>query len=85
MPVFLELTESVAHVDAGTAYAFAEMGSDLGSSKTLEGNPTEYYRKAGRGMSYGAGIKVLGACRFEYARDCNAGTGTFFVNWGERF
>lgn len=68
-----------------TAYAFAEMGTDLGSSNTLTGNPTEYYRKAGRGMSLGVGLKALGACRFEYARDCNAGTGSFFVNWGERF
>eukprot|EP00983_Pelagomonas_calceolata_P000162 5549-Pelagomonas_calceolata.AAC.3 len=50
-----------------------------------QGNPTEYYRKPGRGLSYGAGIKLLGACRFEYARDCNAGTGAMFVNWGERF
>lgn len=69
----------------GTAYAFAEYGSDLGSSRGLEGNPTEYYRKPGAGASCGAGIKVLGACRFEYARDCNAGTGNLFINWGERF
>lgn len=69
----------------GMAYAFLEYGSDLGSSQTLSGNPTEYYRKAGRGMSYGVGLKALGACRLEYARDCNAGTGAFFVNWGERF
>lgn len=69
----------------GTAYVFTEMGTDLGSARGLEGNPTEYYRKPGRGMSYGAGLKLLGACRFEYARDCNAGTGAVFVNWGERF
>jgi hypothetical protein len=69
----------------GTAYAFAEYGSDLGSSRSLAGSPTEFYRKAGRGASYGVGLKALGACRFEYARDCNAGTGNFFVHWGERF
>ena len=69
----------------GTAYGFVEYGTDLGASKALEGNPTEFYRKAGRGMSLGVGLKVLGACRFEYARDCNAGTGTVLVNWGERF
>jgi len=69
----------------GTAYAFAEYGTDLGSSGAVEGNPTEYYRKAGHGMSVGVGLKVLGACRFEYARDCNAGKGTLLVNWGERF
>ncbi|KAI8470930.1 MAG: 75 kDa chloroplast membrane translocon [Monoraphidium minutum] len=69
----------------GTAYAFAEYGTDLGSGRSLQGSPTEYYRKAGRGATYGAGLKALGACRFEYARDCNAGTGSWFVHWGERF
>lgn len=69
----------------GTAYAFAEYGSDLGSSRSVEGNPTEYYRKAGSGMSVGVGLKALGACRFEYARDCNAGKNSLLINWGERF
>ncbi|KIY94844.1 Protein TOC75 [Monoraphidium neglectum] len=69
----------------GTVYAFAEYGTDLGSGRSLQGSPTEYYRKAGRGASYGVGLKALGACRFEYARDCNAGTGNWFVHWGERF
>ncbi|PNW85183.1 hypothetical protein CHLRE_03g175200v5 [Chlamydomonas reinhardtii] len=69
----------------GTAYGFVEYATDLGSGRELNGNPTEYYRKPGRGMSYGLGLKALGACRFEYARDCNAGTGTFLVNFGERF
>ncbi|GIL43025.1 hypothetical protein Vafri_837 [Volvox africanus] len=69
----------------GTAYGFVEYASDLGSGRELNGSPTEYYRKPGRGMSYGVGIKALGACRFEYARDCNAGSGTFLVNFGERF
>jgi hypothetical protein len=36
-------------------------------------------------MSYGVGVKALGACRLEYARDANAGSGTFYVHWGERF
>lgn len=49
------------------------------------GNPTEYYRKPGRGLSYGVGVKALGACRVEYARDCNSGTGTVLVNFGERY
>lgn len=69
----------------GTAYAFAEFGSDLGSASSVPGNPTEYYRKAGRGLSYGVGMKAFGACRFEYARDCNAGNGSVFVHWGERY
>ncbi len=69
----------------GTAYAFVEHGTDLGSGKSVEGNPTEYYRKAGSGLSAGVGLKVLGACRFEYARDCNAGKNSVLINWGERF
>lgn len=69
----------------GTLYGFAEFGTDLGSSRSLPGAPTEFYRKAGHGLSYGVGVKALGACRFEYARDCNAGTGAMFVQWGERF
>jgi outer membrane protein assembly factor BamA len=69
----------------GTLYAFAELGTDLGSSRSLAGSPTEFYRKAGHGATYGLGLKALGACRFEYARDCNAGTGAVFVQWGERF
>lgn len=69
----------------GQAYAFAEVASDLGSGKTLAGNPSEFFRKPGYGMSFGAGIKVLGACRFEYAFDCNSGTGAALVNFGERF
>ena len=69
----------------GTAYAFVEYGTDLSSGRALDGNPTEYYRKAGSGMSLGVGLKVLGACRFEYARDCNAGKNSVLVNWGERF
>lgn len=69
----------------GTLYGFVEGGTDLGSSASVPGNPTEYYRKAGSGMSYGVGLKAFGACRFEYARDCNAGTGAVFVHWGERF
>ena len=31
-----------------TVYAFYEHGTDLGSSKAVKGNPTEYYRRAGR-------------------------------------
>jgi hypothetical protein len=31
-----------------TVYGFYEYGTDLGSSKLVKGNPTEYYRRAGR-------------------------------------
>ncbi|KAL6656827.1 hypothetical protein ACP70R_004607 [Stipagrostis hirtigluma subsp. patula] len=65
-------------------YAFAEHGTDLGSSKEVKGNPTEFFRRAGHGSSYGVGIK-LGAVRAEYAVDHNSGTGAFFLRFGERF
>ncbi|BDA41547.1 Protein TOC75, chloroplastic [Coccomyxa sp. Obi] len=65
-------------------YGFYEYGTDLGSSKLVKGNPTEYYRRAGSGASLGGGIK-LGAVRLEYATDANAGQGNFFVRFGERF
>ncbi|KAJ6801158.1 protein TOC75-3, chloroplastic-like [Iris pallida] len=65
-------------------YAFAEHGNDLGSSKDVKGNPTEFFRRAGQGSSYGAGVK-LGLVRVEYAVDHNAGTGAVFFRFGERF
>ena len=66
------------------AYAFFELCTDLGSSKEVAGNPTEYYRRAGGGTSSGAGLK-LGAVRAEWVRDNNQGTGTLFVRFGERY
>uniref|UniRef100_K3ZR18 Uncharacterized protein n=1 Tax=Setaria italica TaxID=4555 RepID=K3ZR18_SETIT len=65
-------------------YVFAEHGTDLGSSKDVKGNPTEFFRRAGSGSSYGIGVK-LGTVRAEYAVDHNAGTGAFFLRFGERF
>ncbi|GJN16230.1 hypothetical protein PR202_gb03274 [Eleusine coracana subsp. coracana] len=65
-------------------YAFAEHGTDLGSSKDVKGNPTEFFQRAGHGSSYGVGVK-LGTLRAEYAVDHNAGTGSFFLRFGERF
>lgn len=66
------------------AYLFTELGSDLGSSKEVAGNPTEYYRRVGRGSSIGAGMK-LGALRAETARDNNKGKWNIFLCYGERF
>ncbi|CAK9141503.1 unnamed protein product [Ilex paraguariensis] len=66
------------------AYAFAEHGNDLGSSKDVKGNPTSIYRRMGHGSSYGVGIK-LGLVRAEYAMDHNSGTGAIFFRFGERF
>ncbi|OVA15600.1 Bacterial surface antigen (D15) [Macleaya cordata] len=65
-------------------YAFVEHGNDLGSSKDVKGNPTEFYRRAGHGSSYGVGAK-LGLVRAEYAVDHNSGTGAIFLRFGERF
>ncbi|XP_058109540.1 protein TOC75-3, chloroplastic [Magnolia sinica] len=65
-------------------YAFAEHGNDLGSSKDVKGNPTEFFRRVGQGSSYGVGVK-LGLVRAEYAVDHNAGTGAVFFRFGERF
>ncbi|KAF8397439.1 hypothetical protein HHK36_016356 [Tetracentron sinense] len=65
-------------------FAFAEHGNDLGSSKDLKGNPTEFYRRVGHGSSYGVGVK-LGLVRAEYAVDHNSGTGAVFFRFGERF
>lgn len=65
-------------------YAFAEAGSDLGSSPEVAGNPTEYFRRVGGGSSLGAGVKV-GALRAEAARDNNKGKWNLFACYGERF
>ncbi|XP_074592013.1 protein TOC75-3, chloroplastic-like [Curcuma longa] len=65
-------------------YFFAEHGNDLGSSKDVKGNPTEFFRRVGHGSSYGGGIK-LGMVRAEYAVDHNSGTGAMFFRFGERF
>ena len=73
-----------AQVTSNQAYAFYEYATDLGSSRLCRGNPTEYFRRAGAGGSLGAGLK-LGAVRLEYATDRNAGKGTVFVRFGERF
>ncbi|KAG6535271.1 protein TOC75-3, chloroplastic-like [Zingiber officinale] len=65
-------------------YSFIEHGTDLGSSKDVKGNPTEFFRRVGHGSSYGAGVK-LGMVRAEYAVDNNSGTGAIFFRFGERF
>lgn len=40
-------------------YAFVEYGMDLGSSKDVKGNPTEFFRRVGHGASYGLGVKLV--------------------------
>ncbi|KAE8808315.1 protein TOC75, chloroplastic [Hordeum vulgare] len=65
-------------------YGFAEHGTDLGSSKDVKGNPTEFFRRVGHGSSYGVGVK-LGLVRGEYIVDHNTGAGTVFFRFGERF
>ncbi|XP_027341151.1 protein TOC75-3, chloroplastic-like isoform X1 [Abrus precatorius] len=81
----LELAAELRIPVKGThVYAFAEHGNDLGSSKSVKGNPTEVYRRMGHGSSYGLGLK-LGLVRAEYAVDHNSGTGALFFRFGERF
>jgi len=82
---FVEVSGELRVPVAGQqVYGFYEFGSDLGSSKELRGNPTEYFRRAGSGVSWGGGLK-LGPVRVEYAKDCNAGKGNFFLRFGERY
>lgn len=58
---------------------------NAGSSKTVRGNPTEYYRRPGSASSFGAGIK-LGSVRAEWATEGdNIKKGHFFLRFGERF
>ncbi|CAA2971346.1 TOC75-3, chloroplastic-like [Olea europaea subsp. europaea] len=66
------------------AYAFAEHGNDLGSSVSVQGNPTKAYMRNGHGSSYGVGVK-LGQVRAEYAVDHNSRRGSLFIHVGERF
>eukprot|EP00850_Spirogloea_muscicola_P013704 SM000094S24721 [mRNA] locus=s94:538502:542137:+ [translate_table: standard] len=79
MPSLIRVPVRGTHV-----YGFVEYGTDLGSSKDVRGNPTEFFRRAGHGGSVGVGAK-LGSVRAEYARDCNNNTGSIFVRFGERF
>merc|ERR1712216_33693 len=68
----------------GQIFSFFEHANSMGSSQDLAGNPNEFYRHSGKGSSWGYGLKV-GALRFEYARDCNLGKGSFFARFGERY
>jgi hypothetical protein len=38
-------------------YGFVEYGTDLGSSKDVRGNLTEFFQQTGHGASYGIGVK----------------------------
>ena len=76
--------EARVPVKGATAFAFAEWASDLGSSGSVPGDPTGFYRRPGSGASLGAGVKA-GAVRLEYATDANTGAGAAWVRFGERF
>ena len=54
------------------------------SSGEVSGNPTEYYRRVGRGSSMGGGVKV-GALRAEMVKDKNKGKWHMMLAYGERF
>eukprot|EP00803_Ostreobium_quekettii_P003394 evm.model.scf_890.7 EVM.evm.TU.scf_890.7 scf_890:33943-39477(-) len=65
-------------------YGFYEYGTDMGSSKDVPGNPTQYFRKPGTTSSRGVGLKV-GPVRLERVQDLNMGRTSSFVTIGERF
>eukprot|EP00884_Botryococcus_braunii_P006606 jgi/Botrbrau1/15947/Bobra.0260s0008.1 len=65
-------------------YGFAEGVTDLGSSKEVRGNPTQYFNRPGIGHSLGAGVKV-GGIRAEYVSESTTGRSSIFVRFGERF
>eukprot|EP00803_Ostreobium_quekettii_P009719 evm.model.scf_343.9 EVM.evm.TU.scf_343.9 scf_343:69595-74279(+) len=65
-------------------YGFYEYGTDMGSSKEVPGNPTQYFRKPGTSSSRGVGLKV-GPVRVECVQDLNMGKTGSFVTIGERF
>ena len=65
-------------------YTFAEGASDLGTSKLVLGNPTQYFDKPGSAFSLGAGVK-LGAARLECATEGISKPSVFNVRFGERF
>jgi len=71
-------------VTDGQIYSFAEHSDSFDSGKYLRGNPNSFFRLNGKGTSWGYGIRV-GVTRLEYARDCNLGSGNWFVRFGERF
>ena len=56
----------------------------LDLQKEVSGNPTEYYRRVGRGFALGGGV-MFGALRAEAARDNNKGKWNLFLAYGERF
>jgi len=68
----------------GQVFSFFEHTNSLGSGASLPGKPNEFYRRNGKGSSWGYGVQ-LGAIRFEYDRDCNIGRGATFIRFGERF
>lgn len=66
------------------AYAFAEDARSFDEIDMLPGRPREYFKRPGQGKSTGVGLKT-GAVRFEWARDCNKGSGTWYMFFGDRF
>ena len=82
----LELSAELRLPVPGTrilATTFVDHGTDLGSSKFVKGNPSQFFNRPGDGTSFGAGVKV-GAVRVEYVRDCNNHTGGIFTAFGEK-
>jgi hypothetical protein len=65
-------------------YGFYEYGSDLGSSKDVTGNVTEWLRRPGSGQCYGVGVRA-GPTRAEWVVDRNSGKGSLWCRFGDRW
>jgi len=68
----------------GQIFSFLEHTNSLSAGQDSIGDPNLFYRRGGKGSSWGYGVK-MGALRFEFAQDCNLQKGSWFVRFGERF
>jgi outer membrane protein insertion porin family len=67
---------------------FADYGSDLGTGRSVPGDPAGTRLKPGNGFGYGAGIRlntgILGSLRLDYGRN-NLGEDRIQFGFGDRF
>ena len=66
------------------AYGFFESLTNLQKFETVWNNPRSLARRVGKGIMYGAGVK-MGNVRIEYVIDCSDQTGSLKVYSGERY
>lgn len=65
-------------------YGFVDTLTGLQNFGALCNNPGRLVERVGKGLMYGAGIK-MGNLRFEYVIECNDQTGSLKVYTGERY